>query len=865
GMSETCSGISWSLDFCADGGEINNVVSLGPPIPGAAFRIVDERGEVLPQGSIGHFEIKGASLFSGYYQRDDLNREVFGDDGWFNTGDMGFVDNGQLYLTGRNKDDIIINGVNFFSHEIEQALEELPEVEVSFAAASAVKTGSDDREKLALFINPAHGVATAVLQRKVQAHLLDKLGLVADFVLALDKADFPKTGIGKIQKAQLRARFEKGDYIERLTAQGHTVNFENIIEQQYFSPSWMPRALVQTQQNSPVSKRIFVVHFGDNILLGERFEQVELIHCVAGNTFETRADNTIALDFAQEQQWRRLFQNSVNREGKNSSTTEIAINVDGINNEQLQAFFTTLKSSVKLIKNQIQALRFIGYADNMPSLLLSNKWLEQQQIFVAKGVVQLVQIESPLQYFDVNLGAEFAAKVDAGYVIYTNNSRLVLSLQAHSHKAATPLFCNKEYNETQTVVLCGCETGLINAFGAYLIEHFDIKPIYCGPDDTLPQSTSTLCFNIQGNTAKSGSCCPATGQFNKVVEVYSVDHLAQMLPISVDDQQSQLFLDSAFNDDSRNTDIAQLLYFLEQNGLEQNTPQLACTSLANACRLGVTAYQPQSTASLKSYLTGEPTQQVEALSIDTEVVEQLPLDYKGQVDRKSLGRGRLSNQSTALRASAVAKQVEKVWKTVLNLNVSQVPHDETFFELGGHSLLIAKTQGLLEQALDRKISVLELFKFPTIGEFSKYIQDASELVSTSHGYGLSRALVRNKLRGTYNDSKATDIAIVGMACRFPGANTVEDFWQNLSQGKESISFFTAKEAKAAGVHADWYDDDQYVFAAPVIDDVDQFDAGFFAITPRDADLRDPQQRVAIEVAWETLERAGYNPKTYDGS
>ncbi|MCJ8271298.1 MAG: AMP-binding protein, partial [Psychrosphaera sp.] len=137
GMSETCSGISWSLDFCAEGGEINNVVSLGPPIPGAAFRIVDDQGEVLPQGSIGHFEIKGASLFSGYYQRDDLNREVFGDDGWFNTGDMGYMDKGQLYLTGRNKDDIIINGVNFFSHEIEQALEELPEVEVSFAAASA--------------------------------------------------------------------------------------------------------------------------------------------------------------------------------------------------------------------------------------------------------------------------------------------------------------------------------------------------------------------------------------------------------------------------------------------------------------------------------------------------------------------------------------------------------------------------------------------------------------------------------------------------------------------------------------------------------------------------------------------------------
>ncbi|WP_194910759.1 type I polyketide synthase [Catenulispora rubra] len=101
------------------------------------------------------------------------------------------------------------------------------------------------------------------------------------------------------------------------------------------------------------------------------------------------------------------------------------------------------------------------------------------------------------------------------------------------------------------------------------------------------------------------------------------------------------------------------------------------------------------------------------------------------------------------------------------------------------------------------------------------------------------------------------VAIVGMAGRFPGAGDVETFWNNLCGGVESISFFDREELIAAGVAAELVDDPSYVLARPVLEDIAGFDAAFFGISPRQAAITDPQQRLFLEVCWEALEQAGY--------
>jgi acyl transferase domain-containing protein/acyl carrier protein len=112
--------------------------------------------------------------------------------------------------------------------------------------------------------------------------------------------------------------------------------------------------------------------------------------------------------------------------------------------------------------------------------------------------------------------------------------------------------------------------------------------------------------------------------------------------------------------------------------------------------------------------------------------------------------------------------------------------------------------------------------------------------------------------------RADGIAIIGMAGRFPGAQSLEQFWDNLANGVESISIFSDEELMAAGVDASVMKIPGFVNAGSILADVDMFDTAFFGFSPRDAETTDPQQRLFLECAWEGLEDAGYRPDTYPG-
>ncbi len=109
-----------------------------------------------------------------------------------------------------------------------------------------------------------------------------------------------------------------------------------------------------------------------------------------------------------------------------------------------------------------------------------------------------------------------------------------------------------------------------------------------------------------------------------------------------------------------------------------------------------------------------------------------------------------------------------------------------------------------------------------------------------------------------------EIAIIGMAGRFPGANQVDSFWQNLRDGVESISFFTDEELISAGLDQSLLNDRNYVKASGTLEDIEFFDASFFGFSPREAEITDPQHRLFIECVWSALENAGYNSETYGG-
>ncbi|MHC5613933.1 MAG: type I polyketide synthase [Nostoc sp.] len=109
-----------------------------------------------------------------------------------------------------------------------------------------------------------------------------------------------------------------------------------------------------------------------------------------------------------------------------------------------------------------------------------------------------------------------------------------------------------------------------------------------------------------------------------------------------------------------------------------------------------------------------------------------------------------------------------------------------------------------------------------------------------------------------------DIAVIGMSGRFPRAKNIDDFWHNLRDGVESISFFSHQELESVGVDPSFLSDPNYVKANAVLEDIELFDASFFDYSPRTAEIMDPQHRLFLETAWEALEIAGYDSKTYEG-
>ncbi len=108
-----------------------------------------------------------------------------------------------------------------------------------------------------------------------------------------------------------------------------------------------------------------------------------------------------------------------------------------------------------------------------------------------------------------------------------------------------------------------------------------------------------------------------------------------------------------------------------------------------------------------------------------------------------------------------------------------------------------------------------------------------------------------------------EVAIIGVSGRFPGANGIEEFWQNLRNGVESISRFSNEELLASGIDPEVFGSSDYVNARGVVENPEYFDPAFFGYSPREAELTDPQHRLFLECAWEALESAGYDPQNSD--
>jgi acyl-CoA synthetase (AMP-forming)/AMP-acid ligase II/thioesterase domain-containing protein/acyl carrier protein len=196
----------------------HSFVDLGPLIPGVEIRITDERNQLVKEGVIGRMQIRGPVVTPGYLNNPDANAEAFVGDGWFNSGDLGFIWNRRLILTGREKEMIVVNGANYYCFELEQAAT-VSGVLPTFVAATGVtlQVGANS-DALALFYVADGSVDSVVLERQMSARVAEAFGLAPHFLIPVEAEHFHKTTSGKIQRGQFKKLFEKHIYADQVEA-----------------------------------------------------------------------------------------------------------------------------------------------------------------------------------------------------------------------------------------------------------------------------------------------------------------------------------------------------------------------------------------------------------------------------------------------------------------------------------------------------------------------------------------------------------------------------------------------------------------------------------------------------------------------
>ncbi|MGI0491591.1 amino acid adenylation domain-containing protein [Alkalinema pantanalense CENA528] len=249
------------------------------------------------------------------------------------------------------------------------------------------------------------------------------------------------------------------------------------------------------------------------------------------------------------------------------------------------------------------------------------------------------------------------------------------------------------------------------------------------------------------------------------------------------------------------------------------------------------------------------------------VLDKIPLTPNGKADRQALPKpDRSTTTVSPVNARNTTEQrLVALWGEVLGLH--QVSVEENFFDLGGTSLLGLQLVARIQKQFNITLRAVKLYQYPTVRSLAAYLVQLQQESSTPWQHPLQQSPYAQQLLCPVTPSPATavdGIAIVGMVGRFPGANSIAEFWQNLVDNVESTTFFSPEEIDPS-VDPELRNDPNYVRARGTIAGAEDFDAAFFGISPREAEVMDPQARVFLELAYEALETAGYNPDSYPGS
>jgi acyl-CoA synthetase (AMP-forming)/AMP-acid ligase II/acyl carrier protein len=195
----------------ADDRDAIQLVSEGRPIPYCRVRIADDEDRELPSDRIGHVHMTGENVTRGYYEDREANAAAFTADGWLRTGDLGLYHQGELYISGRAKEIIFVNGQNYYPHDLEAIAQRAPGLELGKVVAAGVRARGAEVEQLVVFVLHRGPLEEFVpLARQVSRLINEQAGLEVAEVVPVKR--IPKTTSGKIQRHLLEESYVDGEF-----------------------------------------------------------------------------------------------------------------------------------------------------------------------------------------------------------------------------------------------------------------------------------------------------------------------------------------------------------------------------------------------------------------------------------------------------------------------------------------------------------------------------------------------------------------------------------------------------------------------------------------------------------------------------
>nr|WP_315033462.1 non-ribosomal peptide synthetase [uncultured Chryseobacterium sp.] len=206
--------------------------NLGP-YTGTEIKITDNNMQTLPERSLGIVHLRSKAVTSEFYNDAETTQKIISEDGWLNTGDLGFVDDNHLILTGREKEMILINGQNYFPNDLDDLIGELPQIQFQQAVTCSLFDEEKYQDSIYVFVVYNDTIKEFItLEESIKNHISQRTGLTIEKVIAVDK--IPKTTSGKIQRFVLLKDYLSGgnnQFLEELEAEkaksGHPEGIEN--------------------------------------------------------------------------------------------------------------------------------------------------------------------------------------------------------------------------------------------------------------------------------------------------------------------------------------------------------------------------------------------------------------------------------------------------------------------------------------------------------------------------------------------------------------------------------------------------------------------------------------------------------------